>query len=210
MKTFKITLACLSVATFFAFNINSDSASTIGLGDSAPMTDVKMKDVDGESYALADLKKQNGLAVVFSCNTCPFVIGSNSFAGWEKDYNNLGAFADKNDVGMVLINSNEAKRKAGDSFKDMVERSDDKGYQMKYLIDKNSKLADAFGAKTTPHVFLFDNKMKLVYAGSIDNTWDSKRTDDEPYLLNAIQSLANNESINPSNTPPRGCSIKRK
>ena len=45
-----------------------------------------------------------------SCNTCPFVVGSESFAGWEGQYNSLYAKALENDMGMVLVNSNAAKR----------------------------------------------------------------------------------------------------
>ena len=54
--------------------------------------------------------KENGVIVVFSCNTCPFVVGSSYFPGWENQYNALHSLAQNNDLGFVLINSNEAKR----------------------------------------------------------------------------------------------------
>ena len=70
-------------------------------------------------------------------------------------------------------------------------------------------MADAFGAKTTPHVYLFDKNMKLVYVGSIDNTWDTKRTEELTYLKNSLETLLKGEKIKEKETTPRGCSIKR-
>ena len=110
---------------------------------------------------------------------------------------------------MVLINSNEGKRDKDDAFDAMVEHSKKLAYTMPYLLDRNSKVADAFGAKTTPHVFLFNADMKLVYSGSIDNTWDSKRTEDIPYLTDALSQLSTDTKIALRETAPRGCGIKR-
>jgi hypothetical protein len=80
---------------------------------------------------------------------------------------------------------------------------------MPYLVDENSKLANAFGAKTTPHIYFFNAEMNLVYTGSIDNIWDNKRKTDVPYLKNAIEAVGNGKKIKTDNTPPKGCSIKR-
>ena len=68
-----------------------------------------MKGVSGNQFSLNDLKLKNGLLVVFSCNTCPFVIGNKSMDGWENRYNDLYEFCKLQDIGMVLVNSNEAK-----------------------------------------------------------------------------------------------------
>ena len=80
---------------------------------------------------------------------------------------------------------------------------------MPYLIDKNSQLADAFGARTTPHVYLLNQKMELIYTGAIDNKVDGKRSSDENYLKNAIEAASSGKEIELATTPPRGCSIKR-
>jgi hypothetical protein len=92
----------------------------------------------------------------------------------------------------------------------MKKRSNEKGYTMPYVVDTDSKLADAFGAKTTPHIYLFNKDMKLVYSGSIDNSWDSKRTEEIPYLKNALAELGKDQKITTKSSVPRGCSIKRK
>lgn len=179
------------------------------LGDEAPLTKRKMAAVDGSELSLESAQKARGLLVVFSCNTCPFVVGNENFPGWERQYNDLHQAAEKAGIGMILINSNEAKRADEDSMEKMKEHAKKMGYTMPYVVDQDSKLANAFGAKTTPHVYLLDANQKLVYCGSIDNTWDTKRTTDINYLADAMDQLKNGTSITTSTTDPRGCSIKR-
>ena len=110
---------------------------------------------------------------------------------------------------MVLINSNEAKRKGDDSFDNMKKRSLENNYKAPYLIDKNNKLADAFGANTTPHVFLFNKDLKLVYTGAIDDAVKSSKDVEEKWLENALNDLGVGKKIKPNKTRNSGCSIKR-
>lgn len=198
----------LAAALLYSFVPGKDKGM-LKIGAKATMTDVRMKSIDGNEYALSDLKKEQGLIVVFSCNTCPFVVGSSNFEGWEKDYNDLNVLAKENKLGFVLINSNEAKRDNEDSYEAMKKHAAAANYSMPYLVDKESKLADAYGAKTTPHVFFFDADMELVYMGSIDNTWDTKRDNDIPYLKNAIGEVGAGKKVKLNQSEPRGCSIKR-
>ncbi len=202
-------LALIVGFIFFTSAYVSNDPKPLKIGKSAPLQSEKMRNVDGSDLTLADSKLEKGLLVVFSCNTCPFVVGNEHFAGWEKQYNSIHTLAKESKIGMVLINSNEGKRDKDDAFDAMVEHSKQLGYTMPYLLDRNSKVADAFGAKTTPHVFLFNADMKLVYSGSIDNTWDSKRTEDINYLGDAIKELSADSKITLKETPPRGCGIKR-
>ena len=174
------------------------------VGSQAVLTDVKMKAVSGQEYSLKDLKKSNGLVVIFSCNTCPFV------KMWEGRYNAIKKWADEHQVGMVLVNSNYKKRDAGDSFADMKKHAKEHGYTMPYVLDKDSRLANAFDAKTTPHAFLFDKDFTLVYKGAIDDNYQSADNVEHPYLKNAISQLASGKIVAKSETPPVGCSIKRK
>lgn len=180
-------------------------------GTVMPLGDQQMLDVKTNSkIALKDYKKDKGLIVIFSCNTCPFVVGTPDFPGWERQYNTLFQQATKLNIGFVLVNSNEGKRGKEDSADEMKKHADEKGYQMPYFLDENSTLANAFEAKTTPHVYLFNSDLKLVYSGSIDNIWDNKRAEEIPYLANAMNALVQEKKIKPSSTPPKGCSIKRK
>lgn len=203
----------LATAVIFSMLMSvTTETQEIGIGETLPMADTPLKNIDKKKTTLTECAKDRGLLVIFSCNTCPFVIGNESFPGWEKDYARIHEIANKNNIGFVLINSNEAKRKKGDGMKDMMERAKEYNYSMPYLYDKDHKVADAFGAKTTPHVYLFDASMKLIYKGSIDDTYKPTINQENKtnFLENAIISNATGKTIEPSSTPPKGCSIKRK
>lgn len=184
--------------------------SGLAIGSDIPMLEQKMDGVDNSSHNLKELSQKNGIMVVFSCNTCPFVVGSEKFAGWEKQYNNLYETASNNNVGFVLINSNAAKRDGVDSKEEMKKHATAQKYEMNYLVDENAALADAFGAKTTPHVFIFNGKNKLVYKGSVDNSWDSSKKNLENYASAALGALGSSKKVKTTTSQPRGCSIKRK
>ena len=174
------------------------------IGDKATHTDVKMTGISGENVSLADLKMENGIVVIFSCNTCPFVLA------WEDRYNDIYTWAKANKVGMAMLNSNFQKRSGDDSLEAMKKHAREKGYNFPYLIDKESLLANAYGGQTTPHVFLFDKDFNLVYKGAIDDNFKNASEVKETYLKDAISSLAKGEKIAVSETKPMGCSIKRK
>ena len=181
----------------------------MNIGDALPMADHPMMDVSGKEFNLKQLAAKNGLLVVFTCNTCPFVVGSEGSEGWEGRYPELGVFARQNGVGLALVNSNEAKRAMGDGLEDMKAHFTEKKYTHYYLLDKGHAVADAFGARTTPHVFLFDKDMKLVYKGAIDDNVESASKVQVPYVRNAITNLAAGKPIDPGTTRNIGCSIKR-
>lgn len=204
----------LGIVAAFAFTtIENEDKESLKVGAKAPLADYTMIDVSGEDYDLKSIVKDNGLLVVFSCNTCPFVVGSERMGeGWQTRYNDLKAECDAHGIGMVLVNSNEAKRSGGktdDTMEAMKAHAKENGYKSLYVLDKNHKLADAFGARTTPHVFLFDGDLKLVYKGAIDDNNESADKAKEHWLKDAINALAEGESIDPAETRNVGCSIKR-
>lgn len=186
-----------------------DELPDLQIGDALPAPDVKMKNVTNKEVTLAGLSQQNGLLVIFSCNTCPFVVGSEGSEGWEGRYPGLNELARKSGIGMVLVNSNEAKREKGDGLNDMQVRYRSKGFGCAYVLDAGHVVADAFGARTTPHVYLFDKDHKLVYKGAIDDSVESAAAVQQPYLKNAMTALAAGVAIDPNSTRNIGCSIKR-
>ncbi len=207
-------LFILSLVSVFAISSFAQGSTqkfpTIEIGSDIPMADEALKDVSGDMLSLTDVKGENGLLVMFSCNTCPFVIGSGSSnEGWEGRYQEIYEWCNENGIGFTMINSNEAKRDLGDSFDDMVAHSEEMGWDCHYMLDPDSKMANAFGGKTTPHAFLFNGESKLVYSGSIDDSPKSASAVAEPYLKNALGSLVSGEEISPATTTPVGCSIKR-
>lgn len=203
-----LKLASLAAMTLFTFAPH-DTLPDLQIGTALPAPDVKMKDVTGEETTLKGLMGSNGLLVVFSCNTCPFVIGSEGSEGWEGRYPEIMSLASRYGVGSAFINSNEAKRGQGDGFDDMTARYKDKQYTGAYLLDAGHVVADAFGARTTPHVFLFDKGGKLVYKGAIDDNVGSAAGVTQPWLRNAISNMAEGKAIDPAVTRNTGCSIKR-
>jgi thioredoxin-related protein len=196
--------------TFTASNSLFGQSTTLTIGQNAPLPDHQLASTTGESFTLNTLNKE-GLIVIFTSNTCPFVVGFNdgTFSGWENSYNAIFEKAKTTNSNVVLVNSNEAKRDGGESMADMIQRKSEKGFSMPYVLDKNSELANAFGAKTTPHVFFFDTNLKLIYSGSIDNSFEDKRKKDIPYLMNAIEAHSKRKKIKTKSTSPKGCSIKR-
>lgn len=208
--TIYTTALALGIAAM-AFSEGAKEIETLAIGAKAPELDYKMELTNGKQVSLSEVKMDNGLLVVFSCNTCPFVVGAEGYgAGWEGRYSSVKSDATQNKVGMILVNSNEAKRDKGDSMSDMKQRAKDKGFEdIMYALDKSSKLADAFGARTTPHVFLFDKDMKLVYKGSIDDSNEGPEKVKQHYLRDAMNNLSKGVKIDPAETKSVGCSIKR-
>lgn len=186
-----------------------DPLPDLAIGSALPAADVKMKDVSGKEISLKEAQGNSGLLVIFSCNTCPFVVGSEGSDGWEGRYPEIAAFSQRHGVGVVFVNSNEAKRDAGDSFADMQARYKDKKYSGSYVLDAGNKVADAFGARTTPHVFLFDKDQKLAYKGAIDDNVGKAGEVKEKYLEKAIAFMVEGKPIDPATTRNIGCSIKR-
>lgn len=198
----KLLLTSLIIALFTV--TPPSEVKQLAIGDAAPKTDIKMKNTDGRSFSLDDVKQANGLCVVFSCNTCPYVIG------WENRYNDLAAFCKKNSVGFILVNSNEAQRASADSHAAMLAHAKEIGYgDYPYVVDTDHVLADAFGATKTPDVFLFNAKMELAYKGAIDDNMKDAKAVKQTYLTDAVSNMVAGKPCDPAETKALGCSIKR-
>lgn len=195
-----ITLIGIGLASFSPSD--TAEAQSLELGEMAPLTDYEMKGVSGEMLSLDDVAGENGVLVVFSCNTCPWV------KSWEDRYNPVAKLAEESGVGVIFPNPNASARDEGDGYEDMRERAESSGYVFPYVLDENSRLASAFGASHTPHVFLFNGDMELVYKGAIDDNARSAEEVEEPWLKNAIRDLAAGEQIAPQSTKSLGCTIK--
>ena len=181
------------------FNVQ---AKELSIGNEILGVDYILKNIDGNDTSLDKLKKSNGILVVFSCNTCPWVIR------WQDRYNILSAFSRKNDIGFVAVNSNARLHESVDSMDEMIYHATANEYGFPYVLDKDAKLAKAFGAMKTPHVYLFNSDNKLVYTGAIDDNAKSAKKVKNNYLMDAIRALGSNKKIKISETKALGCSIK--
>ena len=198
----KILFAALPTAAI-AVLLSSPFSDPLPLGAPIPNAELKMKDVSGKEVALKDVKKSNGLLVMFSCNTCPYVIKNQARTA------EVAKYAMGNDIGFVILNSNEANRGGDDSFGEMKEYASSQRYNWFYLVDENSKMADAFGANRTPECFLFDKEGKLVYHGAIDDNPSNADAVNRKHLVAAIDEMKSGKDITVKQSRSVGCTIKR-
>ena len=173
------------------------------IGSTMPKADLKMQDISGKNVAMKDAKKDNGILVMFSCNTCPYVVKN------QERTVAISKFATENKVGVIILNSNEALRGDDDSYAAMQTYAKDQGYQWNYVVDKNHEVADAFGANRTPECFLFDKNLKLVYHGAIDNSPQDEAAITRLHLKEAINEMVGGKEVTVKESRSVGCTIKR-
>ena len=198
----KILFAALPLAVVAMFCLNP-SEGPLKIGSSIPNPEVKMKDINGTDVSFKDVMKKNGLLVMFSCNTCPVV------KRYQSRTLEVCKYAAKNDIGIILLNSNEATRDDGDSYNDMKDYAKAQHYDFNYAVDKNSAMADAFGANRTPEVYLFNKDKKLVYHGAIDDNSSSPDEVTRKHAIIAIDEMTAGKDISVKETKSVGCGIKR-
>ncbi len=177
-------------------------AFTLEIQQQAP--DFSLPGVDGKTYSLGDFGDADILVVVFSCNHCPYVVGSEDrMIRLYDEYKPKG-------VEMVAINSNEEQNHPTDSFDHMVERAREKGFKFPYLRDESQEVARAYGALRTPHFFVFDKDRKLRYTGRMDDNPRQEGAETTHELRDALDALLKGESPPVEVTNPIGCNVKWK
>jgi thioredoxin-related protein len=200
MKKTLIALALVagSMAAYAQNNIQS-----LAIGSNIPLADKQLSGINNRKIALNQVKTGKGLLVMFSCNTCPYVVKS------QARTQEMMRYAASRGVGMVVVNSNEAYRTEDDAPEAMAAYAKAQGYTVPYLIDAQSALANAFGATRTPEVFLFDGSGKLVYKGAMEDNPSNPAESKQIFLKTAIDNMISGEPVNPNTTKSIGCSIKR-
>ncbi len=201
MKNIIALAAFLLLATTFSFA--QKTYTSLEIGKEIPMAGMKMTTADGKTISLEDSKMENGLLVMFSCNTCPYVVKS------EQRTQEIMRFAKTHEIGMVILNSNEDYRDEQDSPSAMRNYAKKQGYNVPYLMDEKSTVADAFGATRTPEVFLFNSKGILVYKGAMEDNPTNPAESKSLFLKAAMENMIAGKEINPTATKSIGCSIKR-
>ena len=177
-------------------------AFTLSLNQKAP--DFDLPGVDGKRYSLASFKNSKILIVVFSCNHCPFVIGS------EDRLNKLFADYSPKGVAMVAINSNETEGHPTDSFEHMVQRAKEKNFRFPYARDETQQVALAYGALRTPHFYVFDQSRNLRYTGRMDDNPRNPGKETTHELRDALDDLLAGRNPRVAVTNPVGCNVKWK
>ena len=173
---------------------------TLQIGqDIIPFT---LKGTDGKEYSAGDFEKSDTLVVFFTCNHCPYVLGSD-----ETTRETALKYAGDS-VQFVAINSNSPNTYPDDDFEHMVSRMEEKKFPWPYLHDNTQELAKKYGALKTPHFFVFNKERKLVYTGrGIDNPRESSKMTVNN-LQNALKELLEGKKITTPLTNPIGCNVK--
>ena len=181
----------------------------MALGSALP--EFRLPGTDGHTYTSADFSAAPVLAVVFTCNHCP------TAQAYEGRLRALVEEFGGRGLALVAINPNHAPAvrldelgysDLGDAYEEMQERARDRHFNFPYLDDgPTQEVVARFGARATPHVFLFDAQRRLRYQGRID---DSERegnvtTHDTRAAIEAL--LAGREPPN-GTTRVFGCSVK--
>jgi len=173
---------------------------TLGIGASAP--EFSLPATDGKTYSLDSFAQAKLLVISFTCNHCPYVVGSDEVTRATAE-----RFIPQG-VSFVGINSNSINTHPDDSFEHMVERMNEHRFPWVYLRDESQEVAKAYGALRTPHFYIFDEQRKLVYTGrGVDTPRDtSKMTTNE--LEQALTELVGGKSVTTPLTNPIGCNVK--
>lgn len=156
-----------------------------------------------EMVSLSDVATKQGLIVMFSCNTCPYVVKA------QEHTREIMKYAKEKGIGMIIVNSNEAQRADEDSPMAMEDYYHRQQYTVPYVIDQGSMLADVYGATHTPEVFLFNGEGKLVYKGALEDNPSDPPSSKHFYIKEAVDNMLANTPIEPRVTRSIGCSIKR-
>ncbi len=175
-------------------------AFTLGIGSPAP--DFTLPATDGRNYSLADFRDAAILVVCFTCNHCPYVIGSDEVTRASAE-----RFAERG-VRFVGINSNSERTYPEDDFDHMVARMKQQRFPWVYLHDESQAVARAYGALRTPHFFVFDRDRKLVYTGrGVDSPRDASRVTVND-LDRALEEMLAGKAVSVPMTNPIGCNVK--
>ncbi len=175
-------------------------AFTLEIGQKAP--EFKLPATDGRNYSLEDFDDSPWLVVFFTCNHCPYVLGSDEIT--RKTAEKYGPKG----VRFIAINSNSDKIYVEDDFPHMVKRMDEKNFPWIYLRDESQDVARRYGALRTPHFFVFDTVRELVYTGrGVDSPRDTGKMTDNT-LDRVLDALTSGKMPPVVVTNPIGCNVK--
>jgi len=172
---------------------------TLEIGAAAP--EFRLPATDGNSYGLSDFK-EDYLVIFFTCNHCPYVIGSD-----EVTRASAMKFTSEG-VRFIGINSNSAASYQEDDFPHMVSRMEEQNFPWLYLYDESQEVALSYGALRTPHFYVFNRERKLVYTGrGVDQPRDSSKITIND-LDRTLEELLDGRPVSVPVTNPIGCNVK--
>ena len=159
--------------------------------------------ISGKEQNLSELKSDIATVLFFICNHCPFVKHiQKQLAQLAKDYQARG-------IAFIAINSNDTTSHPDDSPEKMKETALREGYTFPYLFDATQEVAKAYQAACTPDFYIFDQAMRCVYRGQLD---DSRPGNNIPVtghdICTALDALLAGKPVSVNQKPSMGCNIK--
>ncbi len=177
-------------------------SSPLALGAVAP--DFSLPATDGREYSLSGNRGAKGVVVAFACNHCPYV------KAYDERLNELAGLYQPKGINFLVINSNDDEDYVEDSFANMQRKVKDLGLVYPYLRDATQQVALDYGAGCTPEFFLFDDALKLVYTGRLDDNMENPQQVKQHYLRDACEAVLAGRVPKVQQSSPIGCSIKWK
>jgi peroxiredoxin len=178
-------------------------AFQLAIGSKAP--NFQLPGSDGKTHSFLgenSVKGSKGTLIFFTCNHCPYVVGS------EDRMVEFFAQCEAVGVAMVAIHSNETLEHPTDAFPFVIERMKDKGFPWLSLDDSEQKIARAYGAQRTPHYFLFNGADQLIYSGRMDNSPRDASRQTTHELADALADFVAGKPVQISYTDAIGCNVK--
>jgi peroxiredoxin len=175
----------------------------VAVGSAAP--DFSLKDADGKPHALADYKGKVVVLEWVNCN-CPFVVR-------HTKAKTMATLAGKYpQVAWLAVNSTNDGHGQYTSPADSKKWAAENGISYPMLFDTDGKVGTAYGAKTTPHMYVIGTDGKVAYSGAIDDDPRGSKDDAERvnYVDQALGAVLKGEPVKTASTQPYGCSVKYK
>jgi len=195
MRKTLLSLAILSLAAAPIFAGNA-------VGDTAPV--FKLTAMDGKTYSLADLKGKT-VVLEWANPNCPV----SSRHTREKTMIELS----KQHGDVVWLGINSTNPNSGDYMKPAEELAwnQKNGINYPVLADPTGATGHAYGARTTPHMFIVDKDGKIAYNGAIDDKRSTRLEDVKTaknYVAAALDEMKAGKPVSTPFTTPYGCSVK--
>jgi peroxiredoxin len=159
-----------------------------------------LRGVDGKSYAFGDFADRDVLVLIFASNRCP------TAKAYGERMNALQRGFGSRGVQLIAINANDPHLYPDENYPRMIERAAEDGYTFPYLVDDGQRVARAYGAACTFHVFVLDRARRLRYQGRFDDSRIPERVTSHD-LANALDDVLAERDVRVPTTRPFGCSL---
>ncbi len=201
MKRFRYLLAgLLTTWTFVAIHRHATAGefnSVLDIGDPAPHW-TNLPTTDGKTSSLGDLREAKVIVVAFTCNSCPYAVDV------EQRLIELTKHYADSSVVVVAVNVNTIE---DDAMPAMKAKAKAESFPFTYAFDDTQRIARDYGAKYTPEFFVLDQRRRVAYMGSLDDSPDGRNVT-QRYVQNAIDGLLAGKAFSVTETVPVGCRIR--